>query len=340
MITVNCSKEDEYQPPAPTKPYVWIAGDMDSTGYGMILFSADSGETWVRQGLGTSALRNINVNDIWAVDENNVWAVGDSSSVLRTSDGGKNWFRLNFQGSLPKSQLNSISIINQTTIWICGSEGIVMNSMNSGYHWILYDTTFFKNALLQGVCAVTPGKIYVVGNRSDSTQVRGFIGYTVDGGKNWDTLGLKDNYNAHEWIGAATAGSSIVIYGEKAHYTVSKDEGLTWTNAMIPGTGGVLGADINHLVLVDANTWWGALDLDQIYETTNTGATWSSQPSNQNGEFNLGIDAFNNTLAIVVGTFPGWPEKGTIQKTNDGGNTWRNIKTYRSFLNKVTFSKP
>jgi len=50
----------------------------------MILFSADSGKTWVRQGEGTTALKDIDVRDIWAVDENNIWAVCSSNVILKT----------------------------------------------------------------------------------------------------------------------------------------------------------------------------------------------------------------------------------------------------------------
>ena len=72
---ISCSKNDDNPQSVTKKPFAWASGNRDSTGYGMILFSADSGSTWVRQGQGNIALKDIDVWDIWAVDESVVWAV-------------------------------------------------------------------------------------------------------------------------------------------------------------------------------------------------------------------------------------------------------------------------
>lgn len=91
MVTliISCSKDNDNPQPVEKKPYAWVAGEKDSTGYGMILYSADSGETWVRQGQGIAALHDVDVSDIWAVDENNVWAVCSENIILKTIDGGQ-----------------------------------------------------------------------------------------------------------------------------------------------------------------------------------------------------------------------------------------------------------
>ncbi|MGA2822549.1 MAG: hypothetical protein ABSE72_03390 [Bacteroidales bacterium] len=340
-IVVSCSKNDNNPQSVERKPYAWVAGAMDSTGYGMILYSADSGETWERQGLGNDALKDVDVSDIWAVDENTIWAVCSGNVILRSLDGGKTWIRLQLPENKTSTLLSAISIVNKNNIWISGSGGTVYNSFDNGNTWRRYDTTIFREGLMQGIWAINSQNVYVAGKSGDIPgESRGYIGYTKDGGATWDTVFPADDYNRHEWIGVAASGHTIVVYGGKAHYMFSTDGGLTWSNDSILHTGGVLGADINHLVMLNPQTWWGALDLSQIFLTTNGGSAWVSQPAVSNGEFNVGIDAFNSQLAIVVGTLPGWPKKGSIQKTTDGGLTWKNIHTYRSFLNKVTFIKP
>ena len=89
IIIISCKKNEDDPVPTERKKYAWVAGDEDSTEYGMILYSADAGETWVRQGEGSAALQGIAVEDIWAVDENNVWATASDNVILRTKMGGR-----------------------------------------------------------------------------------------------------------------------------------------------------------------------------------------------------------------------------------------------------------
>lgn len=72
-IQVGCKKDND---DPVKKKYVWAVGHADSTNYALIYFSDNGGENWVRQGEGQAALKDINIYDVWAVDENTVWAVG------------------------------------------------------------------------------------------------------------------------------------------------------------------------------------------------------------------------------------------------------------------------
>jgi hypothetical protein len=163
---ISCSKNDDNPQSVTKKPFAWASGNRDSTGYGMILFSADSGSTWIRQGQGNIALKDIDVLDIWAVN---------------------------------------------------------------------------------------PMKIYVVGKTGAATP-RGFIGFTLDGG-------------------------------------------ATWRNDSVPAAGGGGGADINHLIMLNSKTWWGAFDMGHVYLTTDGGSAWTMQQTGQGGSYLLGIDAWDSRIA-------------------------------------------
>lgn len=293
----------------------------------------------MRQGEGIAALKNIDVNDIWAVDENNVWAVGSGNSILKTVDGGQTWTSLQAPANKANTALSAISIVNKTNIWISGSGGTVYNSTDNGNTWKMFDTTFFHVGLMQGIWAITSQKVYVVGG-IDFPQERGFIAYTLNGGTTWDSVYPANDYNRNEWIGVTASGNTIVIYGGKSHYMVSTDGGATWENDSVNAGGGGGGADINHMVMLDTRTWWAALDLDHIYLTIDGGSSWTTQePIVQDGEFLVGIDAWDSHLALAVGTLAGWPEKGSVLRTSNSGTTWETIHTYNSYLKKVSFIK-
>ncbi len=337
-LLISCNKSNDNLKIVTRKPYAWVAGDMDSTGFGMILFSADNGETWVRQGQGSASLKDIDVNDIWAVDENNVWAVCSGNVILKTSDGGRTWTRKQTPANKATTELSAISIVNKTNIWISGDGGTVYHSKDNGSTWTIFDTNIFHNGLMQGIWAISTQKIYVVGSYIPN-KVRGFIGFTLDGGVTWDSISPVNNYNRYQWIGVVSFMNTIVVYGREAHYIQSTDAGATWKNDSIKKTGGVSGEDINHMIMLNSESYWGALD-NEIFFTNSGGSTWVSQPSNSNYEFNQGIDAYDNKTALTVGSGLSWIRKGTIQKTINGGTTWKNVHTYHSYLRKVSFIKP
>ncbi len=338
-IIIDGCKKKENPVPAERKKYAWVAGEMDSTGYGMIFYSPDGGETWVRQGQGSAALKDINVKDIWAVDENNVWAVGSGNVILKTLDGGQTWTRIQAPANNMTTILYSISIVNTNNIWISGDHGTVYNSTDNGNTWARFDTTFFNNRQLQGIWANTPEKVYVTGGRSSTS---GFIGYTQDGGITWDSVSPANDYNQYFWIGVTASGNTIVVYGAKSHYMVSTNGGTTWKNDSTPHAGGGSGpADINHLIMLNSQIWWGALDMGHIYLTNDGGSTWTGQttPANLGTDYMTGIDAWDSQLALSVGNFGGWPLYGPIIKTSNGGTNWVLKQSYNSSLNKVSFIK-
>lgn len=339
LITIGCGKtNDDNDDPVEKKKHAWVSGDQDSTGYGMILFSADGGDTWVRQGMGSSALLGIDIQDIWAIDENNVWAIGSNNAILRTINGGQTWTRVQAPVNTANPVLMSISIVNKTNIWISGANGTVYNSTDNGGTWTMFDTAVFHNAALQGIWAISPEKVYVVGQSGDVAG-RGFIGYTLDGGVTWDSVTPAEDYNQHEWIGVTASGNTIVVYGGKAHYVVSTDGGTTWENGYVPHTGGESGADINHLIMLNSQTWWGAFDEGQIFITSDGGTSWTLQQTGQGGYFMVGIDAWDSQLAIAVGAPLSMPIQSPIIKTGNGGTSWEKKYTCNTTLWKVTFIK-
>ncbi|MFH1160762.1 MAG: photosystem II stability/assembly factor-like protein, partial [bacterium] len=214
---------------------------------------------------------------------------------------------------------------------------------DAGNTWTVFDTNFFHGGLMQGICAITSQIIYVVGQYGFlKDNARGFIARTLDGGVTWDSITPDDDYNRNQWIGvAATDPQHVIVYGGKSHYTYTTNGGVIWNNDSVTGGGGG-GAppDINHLIMLDQQTWWGAFDLDNIFITVNNGSSWTKQNSDGPGNmFLVGIDAFSDQMALITGQSAGYPTAGKILKTTNGGDLWKMTYSCKSDLYKVRFAK-
>ena len=335
LFLINCKKDDASD--TVKINYAWACGFHDSTGYGMIMLSGDGGETWTRQGLGQSCLLGMDLQDIKAVDTNTVWATGSDNSIFKTTDKGKTWTKMLIPNLPVNTELFSISIINKTNLWVSGSNGVVCHSTDNGNTWTLSDTSFFRDKMLQGIWAINEQEAYVAGGNTQGTEVSGFIARTKNGGQSWDSIVPADNYNRNEWIGITSSGSTIVVYGGKSHYLVSFDGGSTWKNDSLPELGGGdMAPDINHLIMLNPMTWWGALDESKVILSTDAGGNWTNQPTGVGGSFMVGLDTWDNQTALALGAPLSFPPRSPLIKTTNGGASWRVITNFKGELWKVT----
>jgi hypothetical protein len=338
IFQMGCKKEND-EPYPVIAPVVWAVGAADSTNYGIILFSSDSGDNWVRQGEGYDALSGVYLNDVWAVDENTAWVVGSGNTILKTTDKGQTWNKMTLPSQPPEVELVSISMIGLDNLWVSGSYGTVYNSTDGGKTWLEIKADVLHNKYIQGIHAIDADVIYCVGGY-EGGNTDGFIARTDDGGQNWDSIVPADNYNRHLWIGAASSGNTHIVYGQEAHFVISDDGGQSWRNDSVPGTGGTNGADINCLKMLNATTWWGAFDYDEILRTDNSGAYWDAQgpaPGPQN-MWLLGLDYYNEDVCIIVGSSAS-SNNGKIIKTGNGGHSWELIQETDAWMQKVSFIK-
>ena len=336
IILLGC-KKDNNDPNK--KKYVWAVGNADSTNYGLIYFSDNGGENWVRQGADQTALQGIDVNDVWAVDENTVWAVANQNVILKTTDGGINWNRVAAPSQRINVELASISLIGSGNIWIIGHSGEVYHSTNAGNTWVAFNSEVLKDKALQGIHAINSNVVYVTGGYDSKNNNDGFIARTTDAGQSWDSIVPVNDFNKNRWIGVTSSDpTNIVIYGQRSHYIYSNDGGQLWKNDSI--TGETNGGDINCLKMLDAQTWWGAFDYDGIYITKNGGDSWSKQNSVQpKNMFLVGIDSYGLDLCVIVGVDAYNYNHGKIMKTSDGGQLWELCIETDAWMNKVSFIK-
>lgn len=336
FVFTSCKKTTTPETPENNSVVAWAVGAMDTNNVGMILYTDDAGETWKRQGEATM-FQGIEINNVWAIDQQNAWIVCSGNRIYRTINGGENWIQVLAPNIPGNPDLTGISIIDNTTLWVSGDRGTVYSSSDAGNNWTVYDTTNFRHGMMQGIHAITRNIIYAAGELTLQMGTWGYLVRTLNGGITWDSISLPGNYNQHAWIGVtATDSNNVIVYGQTGHYAVTRNGGNYWYTA-----DPVSPSDINSLVMLSPESFWGACDFDLIFKTFDGGETWLEQtsqgPSNQ---YLVGIDTYYTQTALIVGESADSTRSGKILRTRDGGNNWSLRHVCAAKLNKVSFAKP
>ncbi|MBE2227533.1 MAG: T9SS type A sorting domain-containing protein [Ignavibacteria bacterium] len=285
---------------------------------------------WFSQSSGTSN----NLNGVYFASASTGIIVGQSGTILRTTNGGTNWatvtsgtnvhlFAVHFingntgwvvgdvgvilrttnggssWGNQPTGvgyQLRSVSFINSTTGFAAGWYGTFLRTTNSGTNWVLYSTGLTSN--LTSVSFADANNGFAAGQF-------GKIIRTTNGGVNWTqiTSGTTSQIEKVNF----TAISEAVIIGEGGFIRKSTNLGNNWV-VQSSGTSNWLMANSvknqNFYVLVG--------DYGTVRKTSNGGTNWYSQTSNTSSML---------TAVSFVDTSIGWAVgiNGTIIKTTTGG---------------------
>lgn len=338
MVVVAGCGSSEPDDPANAR-VAWAVGTVDQNGFASVFRSDDGGTSWYRPDANATMLMGFDAENLYVADKEDVWVIGTDGTAVHTTDGGTTWEKhATFPDHNVSTDFYGISAVSPDEFWISGDNGAVYHTKDGAMHWEKMDPTFFHDGLVQGIKAIDELTIYAVGKPSDSDG--GFVSRSLDGGRTWESITLPDNYNDNEWIGVkATDREHIVVYGGRGHYSTTTDGGESWTNGRIEASGGVDGADINDLVMIDSERWWNAMDLDNIFFTADGGHDWSEQNSSGAGNmFLLGIDAYDINHAIIVGETAGYPPAGKVLLTKDGGRSWTQQLLTDFAMQKVMFA--
>jgi photosystem II stability/assembly factor-like uncharacterized protein len=122
-----------------TRKVGWAVGE-----FGLVLRTADRGQTWVSQRHG---LDSPQLADIVFQDQRRGFAVGQKGTFIKTLDGGKQWFPVNVG---TQQNLNKIFMDGNRGVVV--GNGVVLTTKNGGANWEPVDT-FPNNLWLSGVAA-------------------------------------------------------------------------------------------------------------------------------------------------------------------------------------------
>lgn len=271
--------------------------------------STDYGVTWTNA-TPTGATKNI--TDIFFLDANHGWCTSqDVGKVFYTTDGGTTW----------SNGVSASLVVPNYVHFVDAGTGFVTNNNNSN----VYKTTD-GGATYTGIAAGTE-PLYCVANSGTvlfAVGRYGTIQKSVDNGVTWNPMFLAITQKPMRYIKfissltGYTGGGSTTAADSLGFILKTNDGGETWENV-----GYNFKAQVYSFAMPSANVWYVGNSINQIYKTTDGGATFTKQTH----PIVSTTTDFNDMSFVSVDTGYAVSSGGKIIKTVNGGATWTDANT-------------
>ena len=231
------------------------------------------------------------------------WAYGPNGVLLKTTNGGSQWFQ---QNSSTNNFILKVFFIDANIGWACGYNGTLLKTTNGGNAWTPLNSGTTINLLSVFFANPQQGWIAV----GDS----GIILSTQNGGTNWQrqTSGvdvqLRDTKFSdanHGWI---CGDSGTIVH--------TSNGGINWISQNSQTTTYLWWIDFTDSLNGYVAGGRYADNSTIFLKTTDGGITWVHQTPTSAYSSLFSTDFINADTGWVVGRY------GTILKTTDGGNNW------------------
>ena len=289
---------------------------------------------WTTQTSGVNArLRGLS-----AVSERVAWASGSGATVLRTTDGGATWQKLNVTSEA--LDFRDINAIDAQTAYVLsignGPASRIYKTTDAGATWTMQFKNDDPKAFLDAMSFWDANNGIVFG---DSVDGKFYVLTTNNGGATWSRLPVAGLPPALENEGAfAASGTNIAVFGKthawigtgagaKARVLRTSDGGRSWQVSDTPLAAGQFAGifsiafrDAKHGVVAGGDYRKEQEAIDNLALTEDGGVTW---------KLVKGLSGYRSVVAYV----PGAKSRALIalgpsggDYSLDDGKTWTPIE--------------
>jgi photosystem II stability/assembly factor-like uncharacterized protein len=237
------------------------------------------------------------------------YAVGESGTMLKTTDGGATWTGLRTGVA---GQLLEVQVVSPELVVTGGGCSALLSSNGGASFTRLYFTSTKCSQQLTGFSFLSATTGYLL-------LQNGTVLSTTDGGTTWTPKtqipgaapGNGSGFAAGIVFTSPTTGVALQTGTGGTKLFRTTDGGGSWTQVLAV-------QQISDVTFVDANNGF-AVGNSGIYATTDGGVTWTQRNTNPNAQ---SVAAFSPTQAIFVA--PNSGEGASVLTTADGGTTLSN----------------
>lgn len=298
---------------------------------GLLLVTPVAWAGWSKQRSGCTE----DLHAVTFIDKTHGWAVGESTVVLRTSDGGRTWKKAYadpFGEMLGAGSLFTVAALSKTTV-LAGGDGAVLpgpevfRSTDGGITWESVSSSIDGDFVVD-ICRT--GRLSAVSVYSSPFDLIGDVLFgeqTTDGGLTWDgTWGTMDlaQLQSADFVDARrgwVTGRKTGTGSDDAWVARTTDGGATWVASSYFAK--KKRAAFNDIDMVNRLKGWvvggdpkdASFERGLICRTANGGRSWVRQKSGSRQAL-LGVSFAGTTKGWVVGA------RGTTLYTANGGRKW------------------
>jgi|GEM_PF-2263304 len=248
------------------------------------------------------------------------YIVGNNGTVLKTTDEGVTWNKLNLPPEASNNQLSCVNFMSVDTGFVAAGNR-VYKTTDGGETW---------EGHLTHSWGTNTGVVFIDDTTGYTYGYYSLLYKTTDGGESWNKLSFSiDVENVYSSVKFADYNTGYLIdhtfFQNTYKLKRTTDGGLTWVEVSVPSEVidvacvDVLGPDNIWIASGRpfANSNYPTGIESRVYHTTDGGSTWSTHSIGMaNSSFPIdNIKFFNELEGRVIGF-------SHIYTTSDGGQTW------------------
>lgn len=227
------------------------------------------------------------LNDIYMHDENLGWAVGEKGIILKTDNGGDDWYSVTPPVS---ANFRKLDFLDRYTGFAVGDRGVVVKTINGGNSW--FTVTIPEKDNLTDIRVINEKRVCVVGD--------GGVVLISEDGKTfrsaYKSSGVSENLKCLHFHDAFVGWCA----GDNGTILMTRDGGNAWDLFRMTdvATGNSLSADISSMVFMDISDGLAVCRGGRIFRTSDSGYSWSeiSERIWHDGEYKRISDIYNTPV--------------------------------------------
>ena len=263
------------------------------------LIIENSHAQWIAQNSGT----NQNLYDVEFINENTGWAVGDAGVIVKTTNGGKEWFNVPNPSLKVSGNLWSVFPVDSNIVYVTSGNDLIMKTENGGSSWdILHSSPPGSGTAFKDVFFLNRDTGWFLGTNK--------VFRTYDGGQTLDSFYAPWFTN---WAIHFKDANTGIFTGDGVVYK-STDAGETWFETPLPPIPFYM---FRKLAVVGDHAWVIGSVNPPVFRSIDYCETWEVIDTIYTSPGGIiGVNFANELTGWVGGHY------GRIYKTTDGGSNW------------------